>query len=876
MASFTENIPVMTSFRPHVSQMPLVEAMSIVGRERQTKYDEGLQKIQSQIDSVAGMDIVRDVDKQYLNTKLNELTGKLRPIAAGDFSNYQLVNSVGGAINKIGKDPNVQNAVGSTARYRKEVAAMEAARKEGKSAIQNEWDFQNRSSKWLMSGNLGESYNESYTPYRDVSKKLRELTKELPEIENMGDIPFQRDNNGQIILGPDKRPIVDMAMVRLKSKGKSAERILNNFMASLDEADINQLGIDGRFHYRGATLDTFKRDAQSEYENKKKLTKDRIVEINVELKNANLNSSQKTQLEAELNNYNRILSSGQLEKEYESDLSSLNSVENVEAYKQKLYSQKYLTSLANSLAYESKQQTLETNPYWQSQMQMKNLQLEYDKLRNRQNEFALEYAFKVQGRNIEQVGKLKENLSGYSPAMSEPLSTEEINKLNLEQAQAEIVKLGDEKTAFLKQNAALLFGKTGKEDRQELEDSFKKLYDEYNVNPGKYSKDPRTKQVLEEYRAMDMQWNSKAQGYIQTFKNAQKFNERVKEAFKDKEGLTLENGEYYSPEEVYSVIKAKNELQIQSTIGSSQSRGTIKAVPKEFYDKFKGTNLEKIANAIGKANTTTSKVTGGDELIANYAKNLESSTTDQISNIMKERDQFISKQLALRSPELQNRVSRLDMKNPIIDRKVNDVLSLVELAAVEGQLDVNDKSQYDPTIVAKWRADKGDEAKTQLDYILRKRGDGTADLILKKGNEEQIIPMNSSTLQRFFPEVASVHPLQDELLLATFSDKKTSNVLGIVGDSNGAQSAKYTANELPTGISGTPLASQVRFDIEANMHNDGSANDSYSVRMYVQNPKTGKWNHDVLTYGYLDADQIMAKLAAIGPEQVNNLMNQEN
>src|SRR5688572_25788167 len=142
MANFTDRLQ---PFTPYVEQFP-VEAAVNVGRIKQAQYDQGIQKIQSHIDSIAGMDVVRDVDKQYLQSRLNELGGNLRKVAAGDFSNYQLVNSVGGMITKIGKDSNIQNAVSSTLRYKKGLSDMEAARKEGKSSPSNEWDFSTQAS----------------------------------------------------------------------------------------------------------------------------------------------------------------------------------------------------------------------------------------------------------------------------------------------------------------------------------------------------------------------------------------------------------------------------------------------------------------------------------------------------------------------------------------------------------------------------------------------------------------------------------------------------------------------------------------------------------------------------------------------------------
>ncbi len=65
MASFTDILP---QFNPYIQQLP-VDAMVQVGMEKQRRYDEGVQKIQTQIDNIAGMDVIRDVDKAYLQSK---------------------------------------------------------------------------------------------------------------------------------------------------------------------------------------------------------------------------------------------------------------------------------------------------------------------------------------------------------------------------------------------------------------------------------------------------------------------------------------------------------------------------------------------------------------------------------------------------------------------------------------------------------------------------------------------------------------------------------------------------------------------------------------------------------------------------------------
>ena len=57
MASFTDNPQLLANFNPYVQQLP-VDAMREVGMYKQGKYDEGVQKIQTSIDNVAGLDII--------------------------------------------------------------------------------------------------------------------------------------------------------------------------------------------------------------------------------------------------------------------------------------------------------------------------------------------------------------------------------------------------------------------------------------------------------------------------------------------------------------------------------------------------------------------------------------------------------------------------------------------------------------------------------------------------------------------------------------------------------------------------------------------------------------------------------------------------
>jgi hypothetical protein len=241
MASWTDKIP---TFNPYVQQLP-VEAMVKVGMQKQQQYDEGVQKIQTNIDNVAGLDVANDADKAYLQSKLNSLGNNLTAVAAGDFSNFQLVNSVNGMTNQISKDDNVINAVKSTSWLRKQQAEMEKAISEGKSSQENQWDFGEKANKYLSSTTVGDKFNDRYTQYIDVNKKWMDVMKSLHSDLAEQDMPYTRNDDGSI-----NYKQTAAAMQRMSKETVSSAKIENALRSSLSPDELNQLSISGRYTFK--------------------------------------------------------------------------------------------------------------------------------------------------------------------------------------------------------------------------------------------------------------------------------------------------------------------------------------------------------------------------------------------------------------------------------------------------------------------------------------------------------------------------------------------------------------------------------------------------------------------------------------------------
>lgn len=248
MASWTDKIP---TFNPYVAQLP-VEAMVQVGMQKQKQYDEGIQKIQTNIDNIAGLDVIRDVDKVYLQSKLNQLGNDLRGVAAGDFSNFQLVNSVNGMTNQIVKDKNVQTAVSSTAWARKEQAMMEDDRKNGKLTPDNEYHFNNKLNNWISDDKVGVGFNQRYVQHFDVDKFVRESFDAIKPDEFSFDQIYQLDANGKPMKDGRGNLIYSPTMTRMEKEGIFPPKVKATLEQIFSDARVGQqLNITGQYNYRG-------------------------------------------------------------------------------------------------------------------------------------------------------------------------------------------------------------------------------------------------------------------------------------------------------------------------------------------------------------------------------------------------------------------------------------------------------------------------------------------------------------------------------------------------------------------------------------------------------------------------------------------------
>jgi hypothetical protein len=361
MASFKDTIP---QFNPYIQQLP-VEAMVQVGMEKQQRYDQGLQKIQSQIDQVAGLSLYRDADKQQLQSKLNELGSKLKTVAAADFSNYQLVNSVAGMASTIMKDPVVLAGVQSTQNIKNNEKIMEEARQKGELTPDN-LDFYNKKLAAYDSAGLVDErgkpivFGAKYVPHFDVEKYARETFNAIKPSNMTWDEVFTQDVNGNTVYSP--------VMLRMEKEGIFPEVVKQTIDQIFSDPRVaQQLQITGEYNYKGQDANSLKTMLVGQQDFK-------IAEVNNEIqdltlkKNATENLEEKTKIDTQIKNLQDLVP--KIKNNYAGLMEAADS--NTEALRGYLYENDVRGRYTSMFGYMKTKQSREQDPMWKAQFDIDN------------------------------------------------------------------------------------------------------------------------------------------------------------------------------------------------------------------------------------------------------------------------------------------------------------------------------------------------------------------------------------------------------------------------------------------------------------------------------------------------------------------------
>jgi hypothetical protein len=873
MASFTDQI---SQFNPYIQELP-VEAMAQVGMAKQAQYNQGVQKVQNYIDRISGLEIIKPQHKQYLQSVMGELGNKLKTVAAGDFSNQQLVNSVAGMTGQIAKDPIVQNAVSSTNYIKKGYGEIEAARKAGKSNKDNEDYYEARVNNWMTNPDLKTSFQGRYTAFTDVDKKLRGLAEELKKNPSSTSIdqPFVRNDKGETLYFKSDKDNMgsidpsqgvkryDLDMLKIKVKGTPAQQIYDTFTDNLTSNDIEQLKINSWAKFKGADTKTFQDSILDTYKLKKDMLNEQITTLAVELQNPKLTSAQKTQGNAILKTLTDVHNNGVLDTQMNKDLSSLDKdIKEVglDEYKYKIYKDNHLTRLAQDLSFKTYEEERVTNPAAQQQLARQKFQLDqlqfkdeskyrYLNYTNATNRLAWEMKVKAQELAPTSLLDVTEGTIGTGKAIP-----------TVGSERKDLVSILSQKSELDSKWAKYIFPDL--KEANQYTSALGGLLNDYRKNP-QMNLTANQKAYIREAESIDNAAQSKinAINYAENKGLDKAVNKTI--AKLGTKTITTDDGKTFTSEEIATAVSKLADFKTQASGGYYTSaaaaladRGGVNSSPNTpaafdlvgastFFANYEGGKYKSLIMPIIKQQQNKN-------ITAKEAANLKiiNSASDIFNNELSNRPKYESEALMGVSPST---VSQKATLSP--DLVKGDELALDRfLTKAIGRYNAPGLKPYwnADNVANAWNTRKsGAEKGAKIGWEFEKFRDGTAQIIMSKGTTVEIIPVESSDLPNYFTQATQTSPFNQVRDLIYQSPTKTTNLAGATDDNpTNAINARYSGYDLPQ-LEKAKDAPLFRYDIVGSPNNTGRAEtDQFLFVGYIKDPKTDVWKRKELSDGY--------------------------
>ena len=754
MSSFTDtNLP---QFKPYVSEMS-PEIFHEVGQQKQQQYNQGVQLVQNQINNVAGLDVLRPNDKDYLHSKLNELGSNITGFLASDFSDNQLVNSVSGMANSVAKDGRIQNAVFSTQVYRNGVSDMKQAQKDGKSSPDNEWWFNKQAESYLNNQDPNATFNGRYVPYKDLNEKglkvLKSLVEEGVGKEHFIESMFTTDKDGK-----STTTYAD-AMQKVIESGIPKEKIEAALRASLDEGDMQQLQISSAYHYRDYDGQRMINETTSNFNSKVAYASDMITKLSAKALTYKNDTQNYNDTVASINYYNNLIAKGgTLEQQYNQQIENIN--KDVDATKFSLYKETFISEFSN--AHDSQKKSVEflTNPglteqNWRADfglrtnqfretmrhnqveegIQGKKLEIEADKLAlekiKKQKELTGELGHTAYGALPTDVSKMTENLQNEinSDNQTYDEKLKSLTKTLNEQAAA---NFSSDKTLKQYTIGGITYDAKHPITSEQAIAAIKNYYDDPNISKNAIPKDIKkyvTDLVSLRQSAMqkDNLLKSTKEEALNDF-GIKSISDNLDEKLKNSFGLTSNFGETYSPKELLDFYSKFNQVANKKLNAISEHTGY-------------GKNSEEIIMSILTPKEKKLYGTYITKTIAEHYSSLAKGYSEVNEKINDKQQEILSKRIPNYVPKL---------TEIVVGDNDNARQHYLSIGINKARLGEQGKIGYeglDSKTIQDWQADE--KTRKQLTFNVYSTGNRKyLQITNPSSKEEQLIPLESSDVEK--------------------------------------------------------------------------------------------------------------------------------
>ena len=225
---------------------PNYELVSNVLQYKQGNLDQNRGKLQSLLDNFEGLDVYKDVDRDYLENRIDLITQVSNKYATADLSDPGMVNAIKRNLGQI-VDDNVKNAVMSTRVFRSEQKEWDDQRKkgDGKYHDKNHAYSMRASEAWRNSQQVGDTYKGGggFKEYINVEKLLSD---KIPDIAQKLKATYVVDGEGNgVFRASDTYEVIDRRRVEAALDGmldqKAREQLKINAWSIYDQVPDNFL-----------------------------------------------------------------------------------------------------------------------------------------------------------------------------------------------------------------------------------------------------------------------------------------------------------------------------------------------------------------------------------------------------------------------------------------------------------------------------------------------------------------------------------------------------------------------------------------------------------------------------------------------------------
>jgi hypothetical protein len=852
--------------------------MAKVGMQKQAQYDAGVEKIQGYVDNIVGIEIMNGAQKEHLQSKINELGSRLKTVAAGDFSNQQLVNSVGGMASQIVKDPIIQTAMYSTKKAKENLELAESLYKQGKTSIDNVNYLKNQISEYANNPDVNAEFNGKYVNYVDFNKKWMELADNLKKNapEKSVDNPNKTDSlgrtlyygknaKGEPVVSLDPRqgvPVRDDATKKTTISGVSSQAMYDAIKATLTSDDLEQMKVNAWAKYKGKGPETFIKDLTDSTRLAKDMLSQEIKKLNVDLiAGSKLTNEEKEEIQKNINKYQAKLDSGDLEKQLAKDIEALNDPANLKNVQFDTYLKKTMNGSAVTLSNQSFKEELIENIYAKAQHQRDVLQ---ETIRNNNMDNSIAWATLKENRRsniVKEEQWEKDHNSKYPPALvQDRVISTNIDTPTVEGVGADIAKINENQTMLNNE-----YGKILKLNKPSLD----YLFSKYKKDPSSITGNNALKYVTARdinERDVIRKDNIKKLAEVASLP----FDEQIDKTLAGVKGIVGGDGkELFSAKDLYTVKNFVNKNFKNTSAGYAGLNVFDSSLDEAKIFKAVGNNPKQlaIARALVK-NIRRQPLTPTEKVIYDQSLALDLSVGPKISQINDAKFKKQAKVIAELDPNYQEQVAALNKDNAAdmaaSDRVIDNALQFI-----------TDQGSLDQPVGTKFTAEGIAKLRNSKDYVPRtiiKKSDGSGLLVIGTGDDAQVVPMKPDVFRQAYPRYSNSNPFNADFKAIQASPNKTTNIGSGLGDRpQDAITAAHTGYEIPL-LANTQWANKVRYDIIGDAQNDGNASsDRYALRLFIN--KGGSWIVVDSKGGYKNAATIQADIEQyIGPNTIETLL----